>query len=184
VVDFNKPQKRRKRSAKPTDTDFRADLGEPQLMKGPQVSEEPKPSVINRSSKMPIIDFTEYDLDNLPELKILPAGTEAKLRILEVSVKPDRNSDNMLQVRLDVADEPLVKEVYWQCHFPSGSMTEKRGIMLKRFLAEFCEAFDIDKTASNDTSEWLGREGWAILGVRSDAKYGDSNEVNRFLKQQ
>lgn len=173
---------RKNRSAKPTDEDFRADLGEPNLMKGPQKAEEPKSTVTNGAKSMPVIDFSEYDLDNLPELKILPAGTEAKLRILEVSVKPDKNGDNMMQVRLDVADEPLVKEVYWQCHFPSRSMTEKRVIMLKRFLSEFCEAFEIDKTASNDTSEWLGREGWAILGVRSDPKYGDSNEINRFLK--
>jgi len=176
---------RKNRSAHPTDADFRGDQQqEPKLMRGPQEDEETKPSVINRSGKMPIIDFTEYDLDNLPELKILPAGTEAKLRILEVSIKPDKNSDNMLQIRLDVSDEPLVKEVYWQCHLPTRNMTEKRVIMLKRFLSEFCEAFEIDKTASNDTSEWLGREGWAILGVRSDQKYGDSNEVNRFLKQQ
>ena len=90
----------------------------------------------------------------------------------------------MLNVRLDISDEPNVKEVYWQCHFPTSSMTDKRVAMLKQFLAQFCEAFEIDKTASNDTSEWLGKEAWAILGVRTDAKYGDSNEVNRWLKQQ
>jgi len=171
----------RKRSAHPVDEDFRGP--EPQLMKG-EVAEEPKPTVINGAKTMPIIDFSEYDLENIPELKILPAGTEAKLRILDVSTKPDRNNDLMLQVRMDVADEPEVKEVYWQCHFPKGSMAPKRVAMLKQFLSDFCEAFGIDKTASNDTSDWLGKEGWSILGVRSDAKYGDSNEVNRFLKQQ
>jgi len=171
----------RKRSAHPTDADFKGP--EPQLMKG-EVAEEPKSTVINGAKTMPIIDFSEYDLGNIPELKILPAGTEAKLRILDVSTKPDRNNDLMLQVRMDVADEPEVKEVYWQCHFPKGNMPPKRVAMLKQFLSDFCEAFGIDKTASNDTSDWLGKEGWSILGVRSDAKYGDSNEVNRFLKQQ
>lgn len=172
----------RKRSAKPTDADFRGDSN-PQLMKDSQAAEEPKPTKTN-GVHMPIIDFSEFDLDNIPELKILPAGTECRLRILDVNTKPDKNNDLMLQVRLDIVDEPLTKEVYWQCHFPKGSMPEKRVTMLKEFLAQFCEAFDIDKTASNDTSDWLGREGWAILGVRNDAKYGDSNEVNRWLRPQ
>ena len=180
----------RKRSAHPTDADFRADVGLPQLME--RVSEEEIAKEAEKkfyasqtgAKTMPIIDFSEFDLDNIPELKILPAGTEAKLRILDVATKPDKNGDLMLNVRMDIADEPEVKDVYWQCHFPKGSMGEKRVAMLRQFLSNFCEAFDIDKTAANDTSDWLGKEGWAILGVRSDAKYGDSNEVNRFLKQQ
>jgi hypothetical protein len=176
----------RKRSAKPTDNDFRGDV-EPKLMEGPVEAAEEIPfgtPLTKEGKRMPIIDFSEFDLDNIPELKILPAGTECKLRILDVNTKPDRNGDLMLQVRLDIADEPLTKEVYWQCHFPKNTMPEKRVAMLKDFLSQFCEAFDISKTASNDTSEWLGREGWAILGVRTDAKYGDSNEVNRWMKQQ
>ena len=181
----------RKRSAHPTDEDFRGN--NPKLMEGirEQEAEEeatkrfgPSTTVINGAKKMPIIDFSEFDLDNIPELKILPAGSEVKLRILDVNLKPDKNNDLMMQLRLDIVDEPLTKEVYWQCHLPKGSMGEKRVNMLKEFLSQFCEAFEIDKTSSNDTSDWLGREGWAILGVRTDARYGDSNEVNRWLKQQ
>jgi hypothetical protein len=180
-----------RRSAKPTDEDFRGP--EPKLMERITEEEAEKEATarfgesttkVTGAKTMPIIDFSEFDLDNIPELKILPAGTEAKLRILDVATKPDKNGDLMLNVRMDVADEPAVKEVYWQCHFPKGSMPEKRVAMLKQFLLNFCEAFEIDRTAANDTSEWLGKEGWAILGVRSDTKYGDSNEVNRFLKQQ
>jgi hypothetical protein len=143
-----------------------------------------KPNHFSEGKVMPIIDFSDMGLDDLPELKILPAGTEAKLRILDVSIKPDRNGDEMLQIRLDVADEPNVKEVYWQCHFPKASMNDKRVFMLKQFLSGFCEAFEIDKTAANDTNDWVGKEGWAILGVRSDPKYGDSNEVTRWVRGQ
>lgn len=176
----------RKRSAHPVDADFKGP--NPQLMEGSlkakEIAEEPVAPKRNGVSPMPIIDFSEFDLDNIPELKILPAGSEVKLRILDVNLKPDKNNDLMMQLRLDIVDEPLTKEVYWQCHLPKGSMGEKRVNMLKEFLAQFCEAFEIDKTSSNDTSDWLGKEGWAILGVRTDARYGDSNEVNRWLRQQ
>ena len=181
----------RKRSAHPTDEDFRGN--NPKLME--RMTEEeaeqeaterfgPSATKVTGAKIMPIIDFSEYKLDEIPELRVLPAGTEAKLRILDVTVSPDKNNDLMMAVRLDVADEPDVKEVYWRCHFPKQSFGATRVEMLTRFLAMFCEAFDIDKTASNDTSDWLGKEGWAILGVRTDQKYGDSNEVSRWLKQQ
>lgn len=182
MVDFNKLREKRKRSAKPTDADFRGP--KPLLMERKSEQEAQEITSKRNGVPMPIIDFSEFDLDNIPELKILPAGTEVRLRILDVSLKPDKNNDLMMQVRTDIVDEPLTKEVYWQCHLPTRNMAEKRVAVLKKFLAEFCEAFEIDKSASNDTSEWLGREGWAILGVRNDAKYGDTNEVNRFLKQQ
>ena len=61
---------------KPTDADFRGDQQhEPLLMKGPEVAEEPKSS-ITRTGKMPIIDPSEWNLDDVPDLKILPAGSE------------------------------------------------------------------------------------------------------------
>lgn len=182
----------RKRSAKPMDADFRGDSN-PQLMKGSLTNEEAQEIADDQTGQlkprrngapMPIINFSEYDLENIPELKVLPAGSEVKLRVLDVSIAPDKNGDLMLKVRLDVSDEPEVKDVYWTCHFPKSAFGEKRAAMLKDFLSQFCEAFDISKTADNDTSDWLGKEGWAILGVRTDAKYGDSNEVNRWLRQQ
>lgn len=132
----------------------------------------------------PIINFGEYELDSVPELKVLPAGTEARVRILEVNITTDRNRDDMLVVRMDVSDEPLVKEIYWRCHMPNArSMTEKRVIMLRRILSDFCDAFALDKTADHDPSDWLGKEGWSILSVRTDPKYGDQNEIARWIKQ-
>lgn len=161
----------RRKRARPVDEDV-------------QGEQETKPVIQRREGKMPIINFNEYDLDSIPELKILPAGSEVKLRILEVTINTDRNGDDMIAVRLDVSDEPLVKEIYWRCHMPnSRSMSEKRVIMLRRFLSDFCDAFEIDKSADQDTSDWLGKEGWSILSVRTDPKYGDSNEVGRWLRQ-
>lgn len=166
----------RKRSH-PIDADFRGDQ---------QGEQETKPAIIRREGQMPIINFSEYGLDHVPELKVLPAGSEVKLRILEVQVNPDRNGNEQLVVRLDVSDEPLVKEIYWRCHFPNGkAYSEKRNILLARFLKEFCDAFKLDKgNADHDTSDWLGKEGWAILSVRTDPKYGDQNEIGRWEKQQ
>jgi hypothetical protein len=155
-------------------------------MKGPEVAEEPKPT-ITRTGKMPIIDPSEWDLDNVPDLKILPAGSEVRLRILEVIIKPDTSGNEMLMLRLDVADEPMVKEIYWNCHVPGGrAFTEKRNITLKRILSDMFSAFEFDKSATNDTADWLGKEAWAILSVvppSEDGKYSEKNDVARWLAQ-
>lgn len=180
---------RKTRSSKPTDADFRGD-GKPLLMKGePEVAEEiPFGNPLTKEGKrMPIIDPSEWNLDDVPDLKILPAGSEVKLRILEVIIKPDSSGNDMLTLRLDINDEPMVKEIYWNCHVPTGrGFTEKRSLLLKRILSDMFTAFEFDKTASNDTADWLGREAWAILGVvpaSSDGKYQEKNDVARWLNQ-
>lgn len=176
----------RKRSAHPTDADFRGDQqNEPLLMKGSEAAEELKPTII-RSGKMPIIDPSEWNLDEVPDLKILPAGSEVKLRILEVNIGPDSSGNDMIRLRLDVADEPLVKEIYWNCHVPNNrSQTEKRVLTLRKILKDMFSAFEFDKTASNDTADWLGREAWAILSVTpaKDA-YPEKNDIARWLAPQ
>lgn len=165
----------------------------PLLMKGltkeeaQEIADEPNGKLIPRRNGekiMPIINFGDYKLDDIPELRILPAGSEVKLRILDVKIEPDKSGDLMMKLRTDISDEPMTKEVYWTCHFPKGTMSEGRIFILKKELGSFCAAYEISTEADNDTADWLGKEGWAILGVESDAKYGDKNIVNRWLKQQ
>lgn len=160
----------RKRSAHPQDEDFCGDV-------------QPKPVITRREGQMPIINFGEYGLNSIPALKVLPAGEE-KLRILEVQINPDRNGNEQLVVRCDVSNEPLAKDIYWRCHFPNRSFEEKRNLFLSRFLKEFLEAFELDTgNADHDTSDWLGKEGWATLIVTTDQKYGDKNEVSKWIRQ-
>lgn len=187
------------RKAKPSDADFRGD-GKPLLMerlnegtakllmqaveeaeRRANVAEEPKRTGVR---SMPIINFGDYKLDDIPELRILPAGSEVKLRILDVKLEPDTKGNLMLKLHTDIPGELMTKDVYWHCHFPKADMSEGRIFILKKELNSFCAAFEIDKEADNDTSDWLGKEGWAILGVESDEKYGDKNTVTRWMKQQ
>jgi hypothetical protein len=181
----------RKRSAKPRDEDFRGDSQqEPKLMRNE--TEVPVPvkanlPTANRSSKMPVIDMSSWeDFSNIPELKILPEGSEVKLRILEVSGGVNTNGEDYIRLRLDVVGEPLVKEVSYPISFPSpankAKLSEKRFYYSQREWGLMLKAFEISGSQL-DTSDWPGKEAWAMLGVQSDktGRYPDQNIVRRWL---
>lgn len=178
---------RKTRSAKPTDADFRGDQEqEPTLMESAETSEErfyAANPITTGGKVMPIIDFSEYNLDDIPELKTLPAGSEVRLRILDVEIRPDKNGDHRLNIRLDVADEPLVKEIFHGFALPSANMSEKRKVMEASKLKSLCQVFEIRMDGTSDTSEWLGREAWAILTYVPEGNgYPEKNDIARWLK--
>jgi len=181
----------RKRSAHPTDADFRGDQKqEPKLMKNDTQEPETTKAILptpNRSKTMPVIDMSSWeDYSNIPELTILPEGTEVKLRILEVVGGTNKNGEDFIRLRLDVIGEPLVKEVSYPITFPSpankAKLTEKRFYYSQREWGLMLQAFEIHGSQL-DTSDWLGKEAWAILGVQSDStgRYSDQNVVRRWL---
>jgi hypothetical protein len=180
----------RKRSAKPRDEDFRGDSQqEPKLMRNE--TEVPVPvkanlPTANRSSKMPVIDMSSWeDFSNIPELTILPEGSEVKLRILEVIGGVNTNGEDYIRLRLDVVGEPLVKEVSYPISFPSpankAKLSEKRFYYSQREWGLMLKAFEISGSQL-DTSDWPGKEAWAMLGVQSDktGRYPDQNIVRRW----
>jgi hypothetical protein len=135
-----------------------------------------------RSTEMPVIDGSDWGLDDIPELKTLAEGSEVKLRIIEASVKPDRNSDDMLTVELEVIDEPLVKSIYLRCHLPSQKFTPKKTLAVKRTLKEFGDCFEFNFQRRWSPEDLNLLEGYVVLGLQPARDgYPAQNVISQYL---
>lgn len=130
-----------------------------------------------------LLDLASMDLENAPEPSVLDAGTEAKLRIMEVRKGEDKNGHDYILPRFEVVDEPTAMDFTQFMYVPDKDwMDEKRLIRAKDSLRKFLLAFEVDLSMKIDLENDLdGREGWAILGVSRDDEYGDKNTIRKFI---
>jgi len=132
---------------------------------------------------MPLLDPTEYDLENAEEPIYLPDGTEAELRILEVTKGKYENGGEYLNVTLDVPKEALAKNFNHFIGLPNRSMDAKSRKAAIWRMKLFYSCFGISLTEPTDPKDdWPGKHGWAILGVRDGgSNYGMQNTISKFL---
>ena len=179
----------RKRSAHPRDEDFRGDQQqEPRMMQAEQETATANQTTKAGAKIMPVIDMSSWeDFNNVPELKILPAGSTVKVKLMEVvpTVAGTSKAD-MIRLRLDIVGEPLAREVSHPLTLPSpgnkSKVTEKQWYYTQVGWKRFLDAFEVHG-AQLDLSDLPGRETWVILGVQSDksGQYGDQNVISRWL---
>lgn len=123
------------------------------------------------------------ELENVKEPSAVPANTEAKLRIIRVSKGTDKNGLEYLQPLLEATEFPTSKDFTHFLHLPNqDGMSEKQKARVGWAFKEFCTAFGFDYTRPFDPEDdWIGLEGWAILGQKNDEQYGPQNFVKKFL---
>ena len=125
-----------------------------------------------------IINLAQHAIDSVPELELLPAGTEAELRIINILCGEDKNGDNYIMPFFDVPDEPNVQEISKYMVEPAEGMPESKYNKARRDLLAFGQAFDIDWSGEVNLDEQAGKTGYAILGVSKD---GTQNTIRKFL---
>ena len=129
-----------------------------------------------------ILDLTGADMESVYQETVQPAGTEAKLRIVSVISGTDKNNINYVMPFFEVMDDPYCKEFGDYMPLPSpGDMSEKELNKSKLRLNAFGAAFEIDFSVPQDTDEWVGNEGWAILGVGKDQDGEPVNKINKYV---
>lgn len=136
---------------------------------------------------MSLTDYSsmENEIENAPEPKVLPNGSEVKARIIVVREgTSDKNGAHWYSVVFDVPSEPLAKEFngfFWDLA-DRDKLEEKSALSAMRGFKNFAEAFGIDYSKPFDWIEDLvGLEGWIILGVKKSDEYGDQNVVKKYL---
>uniref|UniRef100_A0A6M3LLD5 Uncharacterized protein n=1 Tax=viral metagenome TaxID=1070528 RepID=A0A6M3LLD5_9ZZZZ len=127
----------------------------------------------------------EQEIENAPEPKILPRGTEVKARIIVVRAGiSDKNGAGYFSPVFDVPDDPLVKEFnafFWDLA-DRDKLEEKAAFSAMRNFKNFAAAFDIDYSRPFSWEDDLvGKEGWLIVGVKKSDEYGDQNTVSKYL---
>ncbi len=138
---------------------------------------------------MSLTDYSniEKKIEEAPEPKTLPRGSEVKARIIAVREGiSDKNDAHWYQPVFDVPSDPLAKEFndfFWDLA-DENKLEEKSALGAMRKFKNFAAAFGIDYSKPFDwIDDLLGKEGWVILGVKKSDEYGDQNTIQKYLSK-
>lgn len=139
---------------------------------------------LERSSKMPMIDPAELGMEDIHDTYTMPDLTEVKLRILQVN--PQQRDDGQIYYICthEIVGEDYAEEVAEFIYMPHATaQTAKQRNKTKGRLRDYTECFQLDISRPfNPVDEWPGAEGWVILGIREDARYGKRNIIKEFRR--
>jgi len=127
----------------------------------------------------------EKEIENAPEPKILPRGSEVKARIISVREGiSEKNNAQWYQPVFDIPGEPLAMEFsdfFWDLKDRDKLDEKSSGRALRKFKM-FAAAFGLDYSRPFSwIDDLVGSEGWVILGVKKDEEYGDKNTVSKYV---
>lgn len=123
--------------------------------------------------------FNTDDLDDIPELKSLPDGTEAEIVIMSTQTGVGGNGP-WLRAILEIAGDDLAKDISFFVPQPSPRDTVKQGYANKRRLRAFFDAFQIPREDWNNPLAWEGLTAKAILKEEEKGEYGKQNSIRKF----
>jgi hypothetical protein len=134
---------------------------------------------------MPMIDPTDYNLNDSHEPTAAKPGEEYRLVITDVRDGQDKNGYSYVMPRLEIVGEPYSKDFTHFLHLPSAGMNEKQLNKVKWNLKAFTTCFSIDLSRPQDPKEdWVGQEGFAILGTSDNEEYGEQNFIKKLVTPQ
>lgn len=135
---------------------------------------------------MSLVDYTDIkdEINDAPEPKILPAGTEVKARIVSVRTGiSDTNDCGYFSPVFEAVDDPMVKEFsgfFWELN--KERLTPKQYARSLWDFKAFCKCFDIDYSRPLSWEDDLpGHEGYVIVGVKKDDTYGEQNTIRKYV---
>jgi len=128
------------------------------------------------------MSLLDLDVSGAQEPTTVEAGTECKLRIIDVRQDVNKHGNAYIMPRYDVVDQPLAKDFTDYMELPHSDMDAKQKARAEWKISTFLGAFGLPTTLSNaDPDEWKGLTGWAILGVSTDETYGEQNTVRKYV---
>ena len=121
------------------------------------------------------------DVAGAPEPKVVPAGEEYKIRILDCRQDLNKNQEPYIMPRFDVTSEPYAKDFTTYIGLVNDNMDEKEKFRARSDLRLFLECFGLPTSGQLDIDDMKGKTGWAILGVKEDDQYGEQNTIRKFI---
>jgi len=136
---------------------------------------------------MSLVDYSslEKEIEDAPEPKILPTGSEVRIRIVAVREgMSDKNGAGFFMPMFDCPDDPMVIEFndfFWDLADASKIDPKQVQRGLHKFKT-FADSIGLDYSRPfNWMDDLPGMEGWAILGIRKSEEYGDSNTIKKYI---
>lgn len=127
------------------------------------------------------MSLLDIDVGDAQEPKVMPADEEYQIRIIDARTDIDKNGDPYMMPRFEVVDQPLAKDFTHFLRLPHKGMDEKSLNRYQWSLKVFLECFGLPTQGQLDVEDLKGKVGWAILGVKDDETYGESNTVKKFI---
>lgn len=136
---------------------------------------------------MSLTDYSdlEKEIDDAPEPKILPRGSEVLARIIAVNEGvSDKNGAQWYMPIFDVPGDPMVIEFndfMWDLA-DRDKLDPKAAQRAVYKFQKFAQAMSLDYSRPFSwTDDLIGLEGWVIVGVQKSDEYGDKNNVSRYV---
>jgi hypothetical protein len=130
-----------------------------------------------------ILDLSNINPNDVPELEPAPTGEEVTVRIVSVLLGEDKNGKSYMMPFMETPEYPNAPEFGYFMSLPSQDMNEKDRGKAVRKLKTFAEAFDTDLFSGEiDVKEELvGLESQAILSETVDQDGQPVNAIKRFV---
>jgi hypothetical protein len=134
---------------------------------------------------MSLIDYVN-EIKDAPEPYILQKGEEVKVRITNVRVGESEGRPYWIPM-YEVPDQPMANEFsdfFWTLSSDNKEILTRKQWERNIYNTKcFLECFGVDLTKPFDPEEdFIGLEGWVIVGVKSSEEYGDQNTVRKYIK--
>jgi len=126
------------------------------------------------------MSILDYNLDNVPEESIVPAG-EYEIKILSAKSKTSKAGKPMVEVALGFPSEPDSRSCFHYIGLPAEGDEQTAANGKLRRLKEFYDAFGIDYGNPVELDTMIGETAFAIVAEEEDEEYGASNRIKRFL---
>ena len=131
--------------------------------------------------------FLDIDTSNAKEPEVLDGGQEVKLRIVgfrtndeDSSIMTNKNGDDYFSPIYEILDHPYAKTISDYMEIPTESMDEKKRNRNALKIQRWKKCFDLPEGGFN-LEEQVGKEGWVILGKRTNDFSGEEeNTIRKF----
>ena len=126
----------------------------------------------------------EKEITEAPEPHTLPKGSEVKARIISIREGiSDKNGCAWYMLTFDVPSDPLALEFndfFW--NLATREKLDEKSVQrsLSKFKL-FAQAFGIDYSKPFDLEDFIGHEGWMILGIQKSDEFGEQNTVSKYV---
>ena len=136
------------------------------------------------------MSLLDLNLENIPEIKIHDADTEALLRVISAKVqeKKSRAGEEMIALILDDPTDELIDDIYCYLSIPSDGLQEDEPKKAAKQLArirDFYTCFNIDPAGGVDMDkDVVGQTGTCLVGIEDDQTGQSRNNIRRFITGQ
>ena len=136
---------------------------------------------------MSLTDYSdlEKEIDEAPEPKVLPRGSEVLARIIVVNEGiSDKNGAQWYMPVFDVPSDPMVIEFndfFWDLA-DRDKLDPKAAQRTVYKFQKFAQAMNLDYSRPFSwTDDLVGLEGWVIVGIQKSEEYGDKNSISKYV---